>query len=106
MQENVNFLNAHLIDLDSKELIDKDNNKHQLHPHEFWYMAPKKEGILLHNAVCGEGIVLAMDDLLKGISIKPSKSKPQLNKVEELFEEIRLKYYPHLPSRQIGRAHV
>jgi len=87
-----------LIDLDNKELTDKDNKKHQLHPHEFWYMAPRRE-ILLHNAVCGQGIVLAMDDLLKGIPIKPNKKTPEAIKAEEIFEEIRLKYYPNRPSR-------
>ena len=45
-----------LVNLDSNELTDENNNKHELHPHEFWYMAPKP-GLLLHNAVCGEGIV-------------------------------------------------
>lgn len=87
-----------LIDLDSKELTDKDNNKHRLHPHEFWYMAPKG-GILLHNAFCGKGLVLAMDDLLKGIPIKPNKRTSETNKVEEIFEEIRLNSFPNLPSR-------
>lgn len=85
-------------DLGSNELTDQDNNKYQLHPHEFWYMAPKG-GILLHNAVCGKGIVPAMDDLLKGISIKSLKRNPKARKVEELFEEIRSKDYSNLPSR-------
>lgn len=85
-------------DLDSNELTDQDNNKYQLHPHEFWYMAPKGD-FLLNNAVCGKGIVPAMDDLLKGIAIKPWKGDAKLRKVEELFEKIRFKDYPNLPSR-------
>jgi len=85
-------------DLDSNELTDQDNNKYQLHPHEFWYMAPKG-GILLNNAVCGKGIVPAMDDLLKGIAIKSVKDNPNARKAEELFEEIRSKDYSDLPSR-------
>jgi len=103
-------------DLDSNELTDQDNNKYQLHPHEFWYMAPKGD-ILLHNAVCGKGIVPAMDDLLKGIAIKPRKRNEEIRskdyskskevaeqrlkkrKVEKLFEEIRSKNYSDLPSR-------
>jgi hypothetical protein len=85
-------------DLDSNELTDQDNNKYQLHPHEFWYMAPKRN-ILLHNAVCGKGIVPAMGVLLKGIAIKSVKENPKACKAEELFEEIRSKDYSDLPSR-------
>ena len=104
------------VNLDRNLLIDKDGRKHELSANDFWYIAPQggfdsllrglpqkkmisEIGLTLHNAKIGEGMVLAMDDLLRSIKPAPFRTSKQAQKVEETFESIRLAYYPHKPSR-------
>lgn len=67
------------------------DNDHSVHPIEL--------GLLLHNACIGEGIVGGMDELLKGIEIKPNKKNLYAYKAEAIFEKIREESYPDQPSR-------
>ncbi|MEQ8417387.1 MAG: hypothetical protein RIB71_23075 [Imperialibacter sp.] len=100
------------VNLETLELIDKENNKHQLFEHEFWFLAPDISkwteemghlpptwfGMLLHNTKIGEGITPAMTDLLLGIT--PSTDKKDSAKLaEELLEKIRLEKFANKPSR-------
>lgn len=87
-------------DLNNYIINDRDGKEHKVYHHKLWYMAPiTNPAILLHNARIGEGIVLAMTDLLDGINIKPTRTIEKANKAEEVFEQIRLQHYSNRPSR-------
>ena len=105
-------------DLNNRVLVYKDGRIHSLSPSEYWYILPsnmecsleqaksssatRNLGMLLHNAFVGKGIVLAINDLLRGISITTDKILLASKKrTEAIFEKIRLDHYPHQPSRLI-----
>lgn len=83
----------------------------ELHPHEYWYLAPCRTtyepgdvvrlldfAFVLHNARLGNGVVIALDDLLSGIThatLKGGTSK----EAELLLEKIRGERFPEKPSR-------
>lgn len=83
----------------------------ELFPHEYWYLAPCRTefepgelvrpldwAIVLHNAHIGKGLVIALDDLLSGIS--PSTFKGGASEeAEMLLEKIRRENFPEKPSR-------
>jgi hypothetical protein len=54
--------------------------------------------MILHNAHLGEGVVIAMDDLLKGIAPRTLK-RGASKEAEETLEKVRQDSFPHLPSR-------
>lgn len=83
----------------------------ELYPHEYWYLAPCRTtyepgdvfrplnfAFVLHNARLGNGVVIALDDLLSGIThatLKGGTSK----EAELLLEKIRGERFPEKPSR-------
>jgi hypothetical protein len=83
-----------------------------LYPHEFWYLAPCRTtyslsdgpvsplefGLLLHNAIIGEGLVVSMEVLLQGLP--PATEKKGAGQLAELLlESVRAAEFPTLPSR-------
>lgn len=100
------------INLSELKLTDDDGLKHDLFPHEFWYLAPckyepvdrfdnnwKEFAFVLHNAFVGQGIVPAQSDLLEGISLHVPNKTRAAREAERVFEEIRSAHYPEKPSR-------
>ena len=94
------------------KIVDEKGNFHDLHPDMYWYAAPSRSkysigernvswqsfGFCLHNASVGEGLVIALDDLLVGV--KPSTVARSLRKIaEETLEKVRREKFPNQPSR-------
>lgn len=89
-----------------------DGSPHKLFDHEFCFLLPSRTdwvpgdrpvsplifAMVLHNAKKGHGLVLAMEDLLSGITPKTLK-RGNAGKAEDLLEEIRKEVAPEKPSR-------
>lgn len=101
-----------VVDWTTMRVTDMEGREHEMFPHEYWYLAPTRTnwspedqsvyplsfGLLLHNARLGQGIALAMEDLMQGIS--PVSMKTGVPKhAEEIFEDVRGISFPHRPSR-------
>ncbi len=86
------------VDLNNRELTDKDGRVHKLSSDIYWHIVPNG-GMLLHNAHIGEGIAVAMEDLLAGMKIKSDRRHQGANNAETIFENIRVACYPNQPSR-------
>ena len=115
-QENVD------VDWDKMILTDNEGREHEMCRHEYWYLAPTRTnwspedqsvhplhfGLLLHNARRGQGIVLAMEDLMQGISPASMKTGDP-KQAEEMFEKVRAISFPHrgtlVPDHLADQAH-
>lgn len=92
-------------------ITSSDGTLLELYPHEYWYLAPSRTDFepgdsvrpldwasVLHNARIGQGVVMALDDLLAGI--EPATLKGGAAKEAELLlEKIRRERFPEKPSR-------
>ncbi|MUL16339.1 hypothetical protein [Aliivibrio fischeri] len=99
-------------DIENLRVIDTKGNEYELWDHEYWYLSPNRTsyhpaegainpysfGMVLHNANCGQGIHVAMENLLDGIEVTVQKVGGA-GEAERLIEEARLRINPQLPSR-------
>lgn len=94
-----------------KLILDNVNTPLELHPHEYWYLAPCRTTFecgeivrpldftfVLHNAKLAQGVAIALDDLLLGIASTPLRSGPTKD-AELLLEKVRVEHFPDKPSR-------
>jgi len=101
-----------LVDWKELTVTTSDGTPHKLFEHEFCYLLPSRTdwvpsdgpvsplsfAMVLHNARKGHGLVLAMEDLLSGITPKNLK-RGNAAKAEDLLEEVRKELAPDKPSR-------
>lgn len=90
-------------------LSDKDGSSHKLWSQVLWYLAPALTvpdpsthplhlAMTLHNAKLGQGIAPALSVLLKDLPPRTGKTGTA-GVAEDLFETVRIREFPHRPSR-------